>query len=190
MPEKKVDDLSYLEVGKQDKKVLKNLADMCGQLKTLKLKMLEKEAEAEQAKKEYEHYANVILPQEMFSVGLTSLTLADGGQVNVQHKYYCQPNKNDNDRKVMSDWLRENQGEHLIKSVANVDAADVDKLKDNRIPFTEKNDINTNSLKAFLMDGLGLKGGVQKFTVEDIPACIHFQEVSYAELTMPGEGGN
>ena len=90
----------------------------------------------------------------------------------------------------MSDWLRENQGEHLIKSVANVDAADVDKLKDNGIPFTEKNDINTNSLKAFLMDGLGLKGGVQKFTVEDIPACIHFQEVSYAELTMPGEGGN
>ena len=50
---------------------------------------------------------------------------------------------------------------------------------------SSKNDINTNSLKAFLMDGLGLKGGVQKFTVEDIPACIHFQEVSYAELAMP-----
>ena len=188
MPETK-DDLSYLEVGDQDKKVLKNLADMGERLKTLRLNMLNKEVEYEQAKKEYEHFANVILPQEMFSVGLTSLTLANGGQINVQHKYYCQPNKNEADRKTMSDWLREHQGEHLIKSIANVDAADVDKLKDNGIPYTEKNDINTNSLKAFLMDGLGLKGGVQKFTVEDIPACIHFQEVSFAELTMPAKGG-
>lgn len=183
------DDLSYLEVNNQDKKVLKNLADMCKQLKTLKLKMLETQATADQAKKEYEHFANVILPQEMFSVGLTSLTLADGGQVNVQHKYYCQPNKNEEDRRTMSDWLKAHQGEHLVKAVANVDKADIEKLKDNGIPFTEKNDINTNSLKSFLMDGLGLKGGVQRFTVEEIPACIHFQEVSYAELTMP-EGGN
>ena len=61
----------------------------------------------------------------------------------------------------------------------------IEKLKAEGIPFTEKNDINTNSLKAFLMDGLGLKGGVQKFTVEDIPPCIHFQEVSFAELSMP-----
>ena len=124
MPETK-DDLSYLEVGDQDKKVLKNLADMGERLKTLRLNMLNKEAEYEQSKKEYEHFANVILPQEMFSVGLTSLTLANGGQINVQHKYYCQPNKNDEDRKVMSDWLRKNQGEHLIKSVANVFNIDI-----------------------------------------------------------------
>lgn len=179
------DDLSYLSVDKQDKKVLKNLSQMGEHLMELNKNMLTKEAEYEQAKKEYEHFANVILPQEMFSVGLTSMTLANGGQINVQHKYYCQPNKNDEDRRTMSDWLRKNQGEHLIKSVASVAAADIDKLKEEGIPFTEKNDINTNSLKAFLMDGLGLKGGVQKFTVEDIPACIHFQEVSYAELAMP-----
>lgn len=179
------DDLSYLSVDKQDKKVLKNLSQMGEHLMELNKNMLTKEAEYEQAKKEYEHFANVILPQEMFSVGLTSMTLANGGQINVQHKYYCQPNKNDEDRRTMSDWLRKNQGDHLIKSVASVAAADIDKLKEEGIPFTEKNDINTNSLKAFLMDGLGLKGGVQKFTVEDIPACIHFQEVSYAELAMP-----
>jgi hypothetical protein len=179
------DDLSYLEVNKQDKQVLQNISKMGEQLKDLRIKMLEAQAVADQAKKEYEHFANVILPQEMFSVGLSSITLANGGQINVQHKYYCQPNKNEEDRRVMSDWLRKNQGEHLIKSVANVDQADIEKLKAEGIPFTEKNDINTNSLKAFLMDGLGLKGGVQKFTAEDIPACIHFQEVSYAELVMP-----
>jgi hypothetical protein len=190
MPEtNSTDDLSYLEVDKQDKKVLKNLSKLGEHLIELRKNMLAKEAEYEQSKKEYEHFANVILPQEMFSVGLTSMTLANGGQINVLHKYYVQPNKNDDDRRVMSDWLRKNQGEHLIKSVANVAGADIDKLKKGGIPFTEKNDINTNSLKAFLMDGLGLKGGVQKFTVDDIPACIHFQEVSYAELSIP-EGGN
>lgn len=190
MPEtNSADDLSYLEVDKQDKKVLKNLSKLGEHLIELRKNMLAKEAEYEQSKKEYEHFANVILPQEMFSVGLTSMTLANGGQINVLHKYYVQPNKNDDDRRVMSDWLRKNQGEHLIKSVANVAGTDIDKLKKGGIPYTEKNDINSNALKAFLMDGLGLKGGVQKFTVEDIPACIHFQEVSYAELSMP-EGGN
>lgn len=188
MPETN-EDLSYLSVEKQDKKVLKNLSKMGEHLTELHKNMLTKEAEYEAAKKEYEHFANVILPQEMFSVGLTSMTLANGGQINVLHKYYCQPNKNEDDRRIMSDWLRKNQGDHLIKSIANVDAADIDKLKEEGIPFTEKNDINTNSLKAFLMDGLGLKGGVQKFTVDDIPACIHFQEVSYAELSMPDVGG-
>lgn len=182
------DDLSYLSVDSKDKKVLKNLSKMGEHLFELRKNMLAKEAEYEQSKKEYEHFANVILPQEMFSVGLTSMTLANGGQINVQHKYYCQPNKNDADRKIMTDWLKEHQGEHLIKAIANVDKADIDKLKEQNIPFTEKTDVNTNALKAFLTDGLGLKGGVQKFTVEDIPACIHFQEVSFAELTIP-EGG-
>lgn len=184
MPENK-EDLSYLEVSNQDKDVLKNLSKMCERLKTLQINMLRKQAEADQAKKEFEHYANVVLPQEMFSVGLSSLTLSNGGQVTVQRKYYCQPNKNEEDRKIMAEWLRKNNGEHLIKSVANVDKADIDKLKEQGIPFVEKNDINTNSLKSFLLDGLGLKSGTQKFTVEDIPACIHFQEVSFAELTMP-----
>ena len=181
------DELGYLTEGMQqnDKQVLKNLSQMGEQMMKLRKDMLTKEAEYEAAKKEYEHYANVILPQEMFSVGLTSITLANGGQINVQHKYYCQPNKNDDDRKLMSDWLRGHQGEHLIKSQASVSSEDIDKLKEQGIPFTEKNDINTNSLKSFLMDGLGLKGGVQKFTVEDIPPCIHFQEVSFAELSMP-----
>ena len=189
MPET-TEDLSYLEVGKKDKAVLKNLSQMGEHLVELRKNMLTKQAELEQATKEYEHFANVILPQEMFSVGLTSMTLVNGGQINVQHKYYVQPNKNDTDRKIMADWLRKNQGEHLIKAIANVNKEDIDKLKEQGIPYVEKTDVNSNALKAFLTDGLGLKGGVQKFTVEEIPACIHFQEVSYAELSMPEGGSN
>lgn len=188
MPETN-EDLSYLEVDKQDKKVLKNLSDMCALLKSLKLKALEAEAAAEQANKEYEHFANVILPQEMFSLGVDSMTLADGGKISIQRKYYIQPNKNDDDRKVIANWLRSHKGEHLIKSVANVDKTDIEKLKEQNIPFVEKTEVNSNALKSFLINGLGLKNSVQQFTVEEIPACIHFQEVMTAELEMPNMQG-
>ena len=187
MPETKhSDDLSYLNVDSQDKKVLKNLSEMCSYLKELKLKALAAEAAAEQANKEYDHYANVILPQEMFSLGVDSMTLADGGKISIQRKYYIQPNKNDADRKIIATWLRKHKGEHLIKATANVDKADIDKLKEQNIPFVEKTEVNSNALKSFLINGLGLKNSVQQFTVEDIPACIHFQEVMSAELEMPG----
>ena len=72
------EDLGYLTEGMQqnDKQVLKNLSQMGEQMIKLRTNMLTKEAEYEAAKMEYEHFANVILPQEMFSVGLTSITLA------------------------------------------------------------------------------------------------------------------
>ena len=53
------EDLSYLDTGisTEDKGVLKNLSAMGEQLKKLQLKMLEAQAAADAAKKEYEHYA-------------------------------------------------------------------------------------------------------------------------------------
>jgi hypothetical protein len=176
------DNLDYMNVKTEDKQVLSNLSKMGEHLKQLQLNMLEAETKFEQAKKEFEHYANVILPQEMFSVGIESLTLANGGTIKVQHKYYCQPNKNDADKKIMANWLREHNGEDLIKESATVSTADIDKLKDSNIPFIGKSEINTNALKAFLVKGLGVNSGVQQFSVEDIPACMHFQQVTFAEV--------
>ena len=60
-------DLSYLSISSEDKNVLKNLSQMGERLKALKQKMLEAAELADAAKKEYEHYANVVVPQEMFS---------------------------------------------------------------------------------------------------------------------------
>ena len=180
-------DFSYLTnagIQEQDKGVLKNLSAMGEKLKELKLAMDIKAAEAEQAKKEFEHYANVIIPQEMFSAGVESIGLSTGGSLKVKRNYYCQPNKNDEDRKVIADWLRKNGGEHLIKHDASVSAVDMDKLKKANIPYIENSSVNTTSLKAFLKDKLGVTTGVQQITVEDIPACIHFQEVTTVELEV------
>lgn len=178
-------ELDYLSgISSEDKGVLKNLSQMGEQLKKLQLRMLETQAAAEQAKKEYEHYANVLIPQEMFSAGIDSIGLASGGSIRVKHTFYCQPNKNEADRKKIADWLRENGGEHLIKHDASVSAEDMTRLEENGIPFIENTQVNTASLKAFLKDKIGATTGVQQITIEDIPACIHFQEVTTVELEV------
>jgi len=179
------ENFDYLNpINTSDKEVLKNLSQMGEKLKELQLKMLEAQTLAEQAKKEYEHYANVVIPQEMFSAGVDSIGLSSGGSIKVKHSFYCQPNKNAEDRKTIVEWLRANGGGHLVKHDASVSAEDMDKLEQNGIPFVENTSVNTTSLKAFLKDKIGATTGVQQITIDQIPACIHFQEVTTVELEV------
>ena len=179
-------DLSYLDTGitTEDKGILKNLSAMGEKLKELQLAMIAAQAEAERTKKEFEHYANVIIPQEMFSAGVDSIGLASGGALRVKRNFYCQPNKNAEDRAKIVAWLRANGGGHLVKHDASVAAEDMDKLEQNGIPFIENTNVNTTSLKAFLKDKIGATTGVQQITVDQIPECIHFQEVTTVELDV------
>ena len=179
------DSYDYLAFKNEDKQVLSNLSQMGERLKELKQRQLEAETAAEQAKKEYEHYANVIIPQEMFSAGIDSLSLSSGGTLTIKHNFYCQPNKNEADRKKIVEWLRANGGGHIVEHDATVAAEDMDKLEANGVPFIENTVVNTARLKSFIKDGIGATSGVQQFTIEDIPACIHFQEVTTVDIVMP-----
>ena len=185
--QEKENDYGYLNVKQEDKQVLKNLADMGEHLKELKQKMLEAEALFDAAKKDYEHYANVVVPQEMFSVGIDSVSLASGGKLTVKHNFYCQPNKNVEDRKKIVEWLRSHNGGHLVEHDATVSSEDFNKLEASGIPFIENTVVNTNKLKSFLKDGIGATTGVQQFSIDEIPACVHFQEVTTVDLEMPKE---
>ena len=180
------ENFDYLDSGisEQDQGILKNLSQMGEKLKELQARMLETQAVAEQAKKEFEHFANVIIPQEMFSAGVDSIGLSSGGSLKIKHNFYCQPNKNADDRAKIVKWLRENGGGHLVKHDASVSAEDMDKLTQNGIPFIENTNVNTTSLKAFLKDKIGATTGVQQIKPEDIPECIHFQEVTTVELDI------
>lgn len=179
-------DFDYLDAGiqQQDGAVLKNLSQMGEKLKELKIAMDAAAATAEQTKKAYEHYANVIIPQQMFSAGIDSIGLSSGGSLKVKRNFYCQPNKNEADRKTIVKWLRENGGGHLVKHDASVSAEDMDKLDAQGIPYIENTSVNTISLKAFLKDKIGATTGVQQISIDDIPACIHFQEVTTVELEV------
>lgn len=182
--EENLDYLTDTAIKQEDKGVLKNLSEMGEKLKQLQLKMLETQTLAEAAKKEYEHYANVIIPQEMFSAGVDSIGLATGGSLKVKRNFYCQPNKNEADRKKIVEWLRANGGGHLVKHDASVSAEDMEKLDAQGIPYIENTSVNTISLKAFLKDKIGATTGIQQIAVEDIPTCIHFQEVTTVELEI------
>ena len=167
-----------------DKEFMKSLAAMGEHLKDLKARVIEAEDALAHAKKEYEHWANVVLPQEMYSMGVESLTLANGGSIKLKRNFYCQPNKNAEDREVMAKWLREHGGAHLIVEEAQVDTENVQKLKDAGIPYVETSTVNTNKLKAWLKDGIGVSSGQQRFTIDEIPRCMHFQEVTIADIDV------
>ncbi len=172
----------WMSVSVSDKKVLKNLSQMGEKLKELKQKMLEAEAEADRAKKEYEHYAHVLVPQEMFSAGVDSVGLASGGKLSLRHNFYCQPNKNPEDRKAIVEWLRENGGGHLVETEVSVSSDMAGFLRDNGVPYVESASFNTNKLKSFLKDKIGATSGVQQIRLEDIPQCVHFQEVTVVDI--------
>lgn len=180
-------DYDYLDSGieqLQSESVLSDLANVGNKLKELKLRMLETAAAAEQAAKEYKHYAEVIIPMQMKSVGLDSIKLASGGTLSVVHNVYCQPNKNEKDRKAIAEWLMSLNGEHLVKREATVGQDSLADLDANGIPYAVATSVNTNSLKAFIKNALGLtKGSVKQIDIEDIPACIHFSMVDVVEVT-------
>lgn len=178
------DDLSYLNVCNEDKQVLKNLSDMGEHLKELKLKYEEAQANLDACKKAYEHYANVVLPHEMFSCGVNSVSLASGGTLSIKHNFYCQPNKNAEDRKIIVEWLRAHNGGHIVEHDATVSASDMQRLDADGIPYIENTAVNTQRLKSFLKDGIGVTTGVQQFTIDEIPACMHFQEVTTIDLSL------
>lgn len=177
-------DFDYLRVQEGDISVLKNITTMGEHLKKLKVRVLAAEAELKAAKKEHDYYASSILPMEMFNAGLSEIRLISGEMMRYERKFYCQPNKNAADRKIIYDWLKDNDGEFLIKEKATVDGAQIDKLKESGIPYIEYGDVNTNSLKSFLKDKIGAGGGTVQLEIADIPECIHFQEVGVVDIEI------
>lgn len=168
----------------QDKKVLSNLSKLGLQLKKLQEDMEKKEKEFERAKKAFQHFANVVVPQQMYAAGVDSVSLSGGGTLRIKYSYYCQPNKNEADQKVIAEWLKAHKGEHLIEHKAAVSPDDISLLKENDIPYIESSSVNTIRLKAFLKDGIGVTTGQQQFTLDEIPKCIHFQVIPTVEITQ------
>jgi hypothetical protein len=165
-----------------DKKVLENLTKMGEYLKDLKLKMETAEAEFNAAKKEYDYYSSSVLPMEMFNAGVSSVELMNGERMTYERKFYCTPNRNTADKKVMADWLHTHGGGDLVRTKAEVDASQIESLRVAGIPYTEINDIDSNVLKSFLKDMIGAMGGTVKIQVTDILDCMHFKELRIVDI--------
>lgn len=153
-------------------------------LRDLHWKMIEAEEALKQATDEYNEYSRKVLPDMFKMNGLDALQMDDGAMVRVVTSTTCSINKNDKDRANVADWLRQHNGESLIKSECICPSSQLEALKAANIIYEEKTTMNTNSVKAFLLDQLGQKGSPATITKDDLPKGLNFYQFDEMEITM------
>lgn len=132
------------------------------------------------AKKAYEEYSREYLPDIMRQNGLFSLTTEDGVTVSMSTKTHVNVTKSKIDK--VCDWLRDNGGDFLVKREYVVPKDVATKLMEDGVDCAEIVDVNTNSLKSFLLDKLGQKSGPQDISIDQIPDGINFFQYDEVEF--------
>lgn len=166
----------------QTSNLMKQIQDQVSKLRALQWKMIEAKEAAEQAEKEFNEFSRNVMPDLFKMNGLDALRLEDGSVVQVVTKTTCSINKNDKDRNNVAEWLRAHDAAHLIKSECIVPTSQIDKLKSNGIIYEEETTMNTNSVKAFVLDQLGQKGAPATITKEDLPKGLNFFQFDEMEI--------
>ena len=151
-------------------------------LAELKGKMEEAEESLKKAEKEYRDFVHNTFCRVFRANGLESFKLADGTRINIVTKTTCSINKNDADKEKVAKWLRKHGADTLVKSELHVTSEHKEELDSLGIPNEETTTMNTNAVKAWLLDQLGQKGGVAQLSVEDIPKGINFYQYSDVEI--------
>lgn len=152
-------------------------------LKKLKWAVEEATEALNKATEAYNDYSQHVLPDLFKMNGLDMLKTEDGSIVRVITTTRCAINKNDADKQNVAKWLREHNGEALVKSECICPASQLAALKANGIIFEETTTMNTNAVKAFLLDQLGQKGSPAVITKEDLPKGLNFYQYDEMEIT-------
>lgn len=163
------------------------MAQIKEHVKTLRAKqwkMMEAEEAFKKAEADYLEYSRTVMPDLFKMNGLDMLQMEDGSVVRVATKTTCSINKNDADRANVAKWLREHNGSELVKSECICPSSQVDALKKAGIIFEEETTMNTNAVKAFLLDQLGQKGSPAVITKEDLPKGLNFYQFDEMEVIV------
>lgn len=168
----------------QTKRLMAQIQGHVKKLRELQWKMLEAEEAFKEAEKVYLDYSRTVMPDLFKMNGLDVLRMDDGTMVRVVTKTQCSINKNDADRANVAKWLRDHGADNLVKSECIVPPSQIEKLKANSITYKEETTMNTNSVKAFVLDQLGQKGSPATITTEDLPKGLNFFQFDEMEITM------
>ena len=144
----------------------------------------EAEEALRKAQASYDDYSQHVLPDLFKMNGLDMLRMDDGAIVRVVTTTRCSINKNDADKQNVAKWLREHNGESLVKSECICPSSQIEALKANGIIYQEETTMNTNAVKAFLLDQLGQKGAPAVITKEDLPKGLSFYQYDEMEVQM------
>lgn len=153
-------------------------------LRDLQWKMIEAEEAFKVAEKAFNDYSRNVMPDLFKMNGLDGLRLDDGSMVRVVTKTQCSINKNGKDREAVAQWLREHGAGNLVKLECIVPPSQIGKLKAASITYEEEMSMNTNSVKAFVLDQLGQKGSPATITKDDLPKGLNFFQFDEMEILM------
>ena len=143
-------------------------------LRNLQWAMIQAEEAFKKAEEEYNKYSRTVMPDLFKMNGLDMLQMEDGSIVRVVTKTNCSINKNDADKANVAKWLKEHKGTDLVKSECIVPVSQVPLMKKAGVIYEEQMTMNTNAVKAFLLDQLGQKGSPATITKEDLPKGLNF----------------
>lgn len=125
------------------------------------------------------------------SQNIHKLELATGEVVEVNEKLTCSQVKDEARLKKAYAWLRQHDGDYLIKRKLEVEELDDEFVADltaagykEGADFAVKEAVNTASLKSFLSEKLGRKSAVATVAIEDVPA--EFGLYIFNEVTIKG----
>lgn len=163
---------------------MEEAAELSRRLMEAESKVAAAEEVLKQAKAEYDNLAMKIIPEFYKANGISKLSLADGTVLSVEQKITCSPKKES--RTALVQWLKSNGGGDLVKEELVVNDVFADRLKELAVPFTAKSEVNTNSLKSWLSEQLGLKAGcVSRMNYEDIPDFVNFYRYNITNVVKP-----
>ena len=168
----------------QTANLMKQIKEHVLELKRRKWAVEEAEEALRKAQASYDDYSQHVLPDLFKMNGLDMLQMDDGSIVRVITTTKCGINNNDTDRANVAKWLREHDGGALVKSECICPSSQVQALKNAGIIYEEETTMNTNAVKAFLLDQLGQKGAPAKITKEDLPKGLNFYQFDEMEVVV------
>jgi hypothetical protein len=163
--------------------LLQSINAIARRLTDAEVNMRDAEKAYKAAKEEYELLKMSTLPSFFTMHGLSTIGLDSGETLTIEEKYSCSPNKNEADRKTLVAFLERFNGSDIIKKEHVVPDAELEALKGSGIAFKTKEEVNTNTLKKFLKEGLGVGGTPSRFEETDIPKCVNFYKWKEAKIS-------
>lgn len=167
----------------QTSNLMKQIQEHVAKLKKLKWDVELATEALDKAQKAYDDFSQHVLPDLFKMNGLDMLKTDDGAIVRVITTTRCSINKNDEDKQNVAKWLRNHNGEALVKSECVCPSSQLDALKKAGIIYQEETTMNTNAVKAFLLDQLGQKGSPAVISKEDLPKGLNFYQYDEMEIT-------
>lgn len=171
-------------VSQTDPMLLQQVRNDCDKLLQLKFQMEMAEENFKKAQKAYVDFATKQLPEKFKANGIDILGC---GNVNIRitTKTRASILKGKDDgatsKANIAKWLRERGYDEYIKEQLIVPQSQLDACKAAGISFQEDMDINTNKLKALVIDLLGQNGSPALINKDEIPEGLSFYQWDEAE---------